>query len=505
MAPDQNGTVMNFSSDDVRVASLSFTKNSGWPTSNCELVVFLQNNSSKEILQGFKIPLGNLQPMQATDGELVEVYNVPGNSCSGQASPLLKIKNKSNAPLYTATIRYKINNGALYSHSWSGNLGLNQENIFQIPQMTFSSLPENTFTAYIQNTNATNDLNPANDTIMKAFYSAGSHYSTINIEILTDNKPHETTWQVLNSANQVIFSGGPYTGQPNTLVQEQLLFQNAACLKFIINDAGGDGLCCSSGNGYFTIKDFYQQPLHTASEFGPKETFEFGIYATTLTAIAYLEAPFDDWTFEMNTNLNQQGLLPLSQPYSIPPWNYYGTESVVAIPGADIVDWVLVELRETNGGPETATSMTTVSQQAAFLNNMGDLIGFDGSSTLRFDAKINNNLFIVLHHRNHVSFMNAQPANGILGNYFFDFTASVNSIYGGASGCTTIQGMALMAAGDGNSDGAINILDIINSWGTDAGKQGYYSGDFNFDGQVENRDKNGLFLLNFGKQSQVPE
>jgi len=63
-----------------------------------------------------------------------------------------------------------------------------------------------------------------------------------------------------------------------------------------------------------------------------------------------LEGPYNG--SDMNSTLNANGHIPLSQPYNVAPWNYSGTESLASIP-ADIVDWVLLEFRETAGGPET--------------------------------------------------------------------------------------------------------------------------------------------------------
>ena len=57
-----------------------------------------------------------------------------------------------------------------------------------------------------------------------------------------------------------------------------------------------------------------------------------------------LEGPFNG--IDMNTTFNDNGILPLNQPYNTAPWYYPGTESVASIPNPDIVDWVLVELRD---------------------------------------------------------------------------------------------------------------------------------------------------------------
>ena len=67
----------------------------------------------------------------------------------------------------------------------------------------------------------------------------------------------------------------------------------------------------------------------------------------TVDLKAFLEGPFI--MSEMISNLNLLGHLPLSQPFGISPWDYYGGESVLSVPNSDVVDWILVELRETAG------------------------------------------------------------------------------------------------------------------------------------------------------------
>jgi hypothetical protein len=501
--PGASGTSVNFTSNPVQTVVLGFTKNANWVLNNCELIAFIQNNTTKEILQAIKLPLNELLPL-ATDASLVSVYNVPAMACSGKASPYLKIKNTTTTNLSVASIKYKINEGPLLTYNWSGNLGLNQESLFQLPQMSFSPSTENLFTAFIQTSNGGIDPNHLNDTIHKPFLVAESYFSTINFELRTDNNPQQTTWQILNGNNQVVFSGGPYTGQPNTLIQQELEFLQSGCYKFIISDSGNDGICCTSGNGYFTLKDINNQAIYSNGDFGPKETVEFGMKIAILDLTVFLEGPFNTSSFEMNTILNQGAFIPLNQPYNAAPWNYNGTENVTNLP-PDIVDWVLVELRETSGGPETATSSTIIGRQAAFVTNFGKVVGLDGISYLRFDVSITNNLFIIIHHRNHLSVMNADALANFGGIFYFDFTGSVDYLYGGLSGSKDIQGSAAMAAGDGNGDGVIDDNDKTISWGPECGKKGYFSSDFNMNQHVNNLDKNGYWHLNYLMENQVPD
>jgi len=66
MIPDQYGTALDFSTGYTQTVNLGFTLDPGWASSNCELVAFIQDNDSKEILQGTKV---NLTEMEALEVE----------------------------------------------------------------------------------------------------------------------------------------------------------------------------------------------------------------------------------------------------------------------------------------------------------------------------------------------------------------------------------------------------------------------------------------------------
>jgi hypothetical protein len=82
----------------------------------------------------------------------------------------------------------------------------------------------------------------------------------------------------------------------------------------------------------------------------------------TVNLKSYLEGPYSG--IEMGTILNISGYIPINQPYNTAPWNYTGTESVSSIPNANVVDWILVELRETSGGASSATPGTMIDRKS---------------------------------------------------------------------------------------------------------------------------------------------
>jgi hypothetical protein len=207
---------------------------------------------------------------------------------------------------------------------------------------------------------------------------------------------------------------------------------------------------------------------------------------------------------EMTTNLNDFNLIPTSQPYSGSPWNYEGTEMVSSIP-ENVVDWVLVELRETTGDASTATPDKIIARQAGFLLKDGSIKNTDGITNLSFPVLIDDNLYIVIYHRNHVAAISAIPTPIVNENGNYDFSTGEFKVLGASLGHKELSaGIWGLAAGDSNGDGNINDLDKQNSWGQNVGTRGYLPADFSFDAQIGNIDKNDFWNLNFGFISRVP-
>jgi hypothetical protein len=234
---------------------------------------------------------------------------------------------------------------------------------------------------------------------------------------------------------------------------------------------------------------------------GFQQPFGVTIHGIDLDVLVYLEGPYEGGN--MGTDLKDGGLIPLNQPYNISPWFYTGTESVATIP-ANVVDWVLVELRDATDA-SAALPGTSVETQAAFILNNGSVVGLNGSSVLQFTASISNDPYVVVWHRNHLGVLSASSPLESGGVYSYNFSTSLAQAHGGGLGYKLIDtGVYGMAGGDANGDGEIDAADKA-MWTADAGTQGYKSTDLNLDSQVNNPDKNKTLVENQDLSSQVPD
>jgi len=220
-----------------------------------------------------------------------------------------------------------------------------------------------------------------------------------------------------------------------------------------------------------------------------------------LDVTVLLEGTFH--TGQMSTALNPN-YIPLDQPYNYSPWNYTGMQGAGSIPNTDVVDWVLVE---THNAVDVASisSSTLVGRQAGWLLNSGKITALNGASNLQFNIDIQQQLFVVVRHRNHLSVLSANPLVESAGVYSYDFTSGSGQAYGGTIAQTEVAtGKWAMIAGDADADGVISQMDKTDFWSVFSGKSGYLKEDFNLDSQVDNQDKNELWRINLGKGSQVP-
>jgi len=213
----------------------------------------------------------------------------------------------------------------------------------------------------------------------------------------------------------------------------------------------------------------------------------------------FLEGPYNSG--QMNADL---GNIPNSQPYDMAPWNYDGLENTPVIP-ADVVDWVLVELRDASN-ISAATSSAIIDRKAAFLRKDGYIKDLGGLIDLQFNKPINHNLYLVIWHRNHLGIMSAYQLLPSGEGYSYDFTILEDQVYGGPDAHKEIApGVWGMISGDGDSDGTIHQSDLDVIWKTEVGHSGYLMGDYNLDNQVDNVDKNDIVIPNGGFDCQVPD
>lgn len=218
------------------------------------------------------------------------------------------------------------------------------------------------------------------------------------------------------------------------------------------------------------------------------------ITGTIVNAKMFLEGAYLG-SGNMRINLNNFGLVPLTQPYNTAPFNYNGTESVTSIP-AGVVDWVYIELRSTSdGGP------VPDGRRAAFIKSDGQIVDLNGTDPVKYPTVPNGNYFIVIGHRNHLPVMtaSAQLLNSITPLY--DFSTALSQYFGNEAAALSGGGFG-MFGGDATRSFLITAADY-NFVTANLGMSNYNYADLNLSGIVTAADYN-IVTPNLGKFSRVP-
>ena len=182
-------------------------------------------------------------------------------------------------------------------------------------------------------------------------------------------------------------------------------------------------------DGEYHVFEFPEMPVvyQTGKDvwLSPEEETINNLYVDRIVAIKkktvllqtkiFLEGAYNSNTGQMSTALHSD--LPLTSPYS------EDARTVNSI-SVDVVDWILVQLRETATG-------TAITSKSAFLHKDGRIVTDDGTSgEIELNAPAGN-YYIVIKHRNHLAVMskNAISLNST-SSTLYDFTTGSEQFYG---------------------------------------------------------------------------
>ncbi len=267
MYPTQTGTAYT---GNATTLNLSFTADAAWDLSNCELVAFIQDNSTKNILQADKISLA--QPTGTNNIGILSVNDVP-SSCNLLVSPSLMVKNYGSDDITSLTIDYSINGGnTTGTYNWNGSsISMFDQAIITLENLSFAILnATNPIEFEITHVNGVADDDTSNNTANSSFDEASTAVDhNIQVFIQTGNNGNECTWEITDSSGIVVESGGPYGNNEN--INELYSFPQD-CYTFTVYDSGGNG------GETIIVADANSNPLYySTGGHGAEESQEFSV------------------------------------------------------------------------------------------------------------------------------------------------------------------------------------------------------------------------------------
>merc|ERR1719221_1338005 len=181
---------------------------------------------------------------------------------------------------------------------------------------------------------------------------------TLQVNLKTDNYPAETTWSLTRtcSGSESIASGSGYS-TANTDFSTSYCVQDGK-FQFTINDSYGDGICCSYGEGSYSVLRQGTVEI-SGGQFDSTETTSFGSEANCDSSGPVTPQPSNPPTNEpSNPPTTQPFDLPTNQPSNLPtgqpsnlPTNMPTTSSPSKTPTANPTS---VQTNERTNNPTTS-------------------------------------------------------------------------------------------------------------------------------------------------------
>lgn len=110
----------------------------------------------------------------------------------------------------------------------------------------------------------------------------------ITVNLILDNFPGETMWELRTNGGTLVANGGPYSVMGQMISIPLCLPDD--CYIFTIFDLFGDGICCDYGNGAYNLTDDNNNVLASGGSFGDSESTSF--------CLANSEPVCDDQAFD---------------------------------------------------------------------------------------------------------------------------------------------------------------------------------------------------------------
>ena len=195
--------------------------------------------------------------------------NANFNSCTTLSEPTVELKNIGSNSFTNPQIDVFLDEVFIETITWQGVINTLETVTVSITPLAPISTGLHTLKATIS------DDDVIGNNLVTTEFSVNQFTNTsVELNLVLDNYPAETTWQLLNENLVEVYSGSGYT-LANSAITESFDLEMNQCYTFTINDSYGDGICCSYGAGSYSIGS--DGVSFGGGDFGSSESVSFYI------------------------------------------------------------------------------------------------------------------------------------------------------------------------------------------------------------------------------------
>lgn len=194
--------------------------------------------------------------------------------CGDVIIPTVTVSNQGVEVLTSVTIEIYVNGNLITTVPWTGSLEQFATETVTLPAITLND-GVNVVEVRVINPNGQQDENDSNDSVTAEVIAISGPALNYSLELILDDYGSETTWEIRNESNQVVYEGGPYQDGADQTIIDVPLCLAAGCYTFTIFDSWGDGICCEYGDGAYTLYSDLGFGFASGGIFGEEDSQDF--------------------------------------------------------------------------------------------------------------------------------------------------------------------------------------------------------------------------------------
>lgn len=271
MVTGDNGFYICYSCSGTFYETFEFEIEDSWNTDHMEVVTFIQEVNSKEVLQTTK----DVLPEQVIQNDvgITEIIAVNDSLCNKSVAPTIRVNNNGTNNITNITFEYRVNSGSTHSYNWSGEMATSESKIIELPEVYFEPRNgnNNLFVEAILPNEQADEVN-TNNVKNKSFTQVWQKNRFLHIKVATDTQGEETSWKLVDSNNEVVLADTNY--ESGMEYDYYFKCQNNECYTFKAFDAAGNGI---DPIGFIRLTNYEtQHVLATMNSFGDSTDLHFG-------------------------------------------------------------------------------------------------------------------------------------------------------------------------------------------------------------------------------------
>jgi len=243
----------------------------------------------------------------------VPIFNIITNNVQVQLNEInipcgidfqagIVVKNKGGNIINELVLEVILNSSQKDTINWQGELDILETDLISFNVLN-SLIGENDLTIKVLSVNNQLDMDQVNN-VAATSYQLNDPSTQMNFNLMPDNFPLETSWQLVSDWNNEVV----YMGDAQDLNNVFQLLPDS-CYTFTIFDSEGDGICCTFGEGFYSLANGYCDTIISSNgDFEDEETFSFCfesnacVISVDVAVRGISQEGADDGTFEIRAS-----------------------------------------------------------------------------------------------------------------------------------------------------------------------------------------------------------